>query len=126
MEERVKWVTHKGKKILVIDYKDYQIEKIKNDEYLKYLTEARKIINKQPLKSLLIITDITDAGFTKKSNDAMREFARKNTPYVKASAVVGVTGLKKVVITAIKVVTKRNLKIFDNIEDAKDWLVTVE
>lgn len=125
MKDTVRWINHKGKRILLVDFKDYTTKRIKTGEYKNYLQEARQIIDTQPRKSLLIITDITNAGFTYQSNTAMKSFAKANTPYVKASAVVGVTGLKKVVITSVRILTGRNIKIFDTVDEAKEWLVSV-
>jgi hypothetical protein len=42
---------------------------------------------------------------------------------VKAAAVVGITGLKKIIFGAVMAFSKRNLASFDNVEQAKRWLV---
>jgi hypothetical protein len=42
---------------------------------------------------------------------------------VKASAVVGVEGLKQIVFNAVQAVSGRTLASFDTLEHAKDWLV---
>jgi hypothetical protein len=43
-------------------------------------------------------------------------------PYVKASAVAGITGLKKIIYDAVLMFSKRNISTFDSIDSAKEWL----
>ncbi|MGC4120101.1 MAG: hypothetical protein QM765_37075 [Myxococcales bacterium] len=45
-----------------------------------------------------------------------------NAPYVKAGAVVGVTGLKKIVLNTLNLMTSRGFRAFDAREKALDWL----
>jgi hypothetical protein len=52
----------------------------------------------------------------------MKEFAAHNKPYVKASTVVGITGLKKIIYDAVLMFSKRNISTFDSIDPAKEWL----
>jgi len=54
--------------------------------------------------------------------DAMKEFVIHNKPYVVASAVVGVTGLKQIIYNAVMKFSGRKLTAFDSLAEAKDWL----
>ena len=53
----------------------------------------------------------------------MGEYASHNTPYIKASALVGVSGVQKVVLAAIKALTGRDFYLADTMEEAQEWLV---
>jgi hypothetical protein len=44
-------------------------------------------------------------------------------PDVKAAAIVGVEGVKKIILNAVMLFSKRKFHTFDNIESAKNWLV---
>jgi hypothetical protein len=45
-----------------------------------------------------------------------------NKPYVRAAAVVGITGLKRVIFNAVIAFSRRKLVTFDDRETAKKWL----
>ena len=53
----------------------------------------------------------------------MKQFSAHNKPYVKAAAVVGITGLKRIFFRAVMAFAKLNLEFFDDVEQAKRWLV---
>lgn len=60
--------------------------------------------------------------FDKDITEAFKNFTAGNKPYVKAGAVVGVTGLKKVMYNAVMKVTGRDIVALDDLEAAMDYL----
>jgi flavodoxin len=68
------------------------------------------------------LTDVTNTTFNSKVSDAMKEFVVHNKPYIVASAVVGVTGLKQIIYNAVMKFSGRKLTAFDSLAEAKDWL----
>lgn len=113
----VSFINHKGKKILLIDFSGRKAE-----EVINIIAEAKELIKKQPEKSLLTLTDGTNTRFDPKVAEGLKEFAAHNKPYVRAGAVVGITGIVKIVYNAVMKFSGRNLPAFDDIETAKDWL----
>jgi hypothetical protein len=113
-------VTHKGKRIVIVD-----ISNCTSDKISPFLDEAQRKIATFPPKSALILTEVTNAVYDKVTSDAMKAFSSKNTPYVKASAVVGADGLRSVLLTTIAIVTRRDIKSFKSRADAMDWLAQV-
>ncbi len=116
VEDKVRFIDHKGKKILFLEFTGTK------DEELQILENARHIIDKQPPKSLRIITDMNNVVWDNEGVHRLKEFTRLNTPFVKYSAVVGVTGLKKVILMAVKQFSHRDFILFDDVESAKDWI----
>jgi hypothetical protein len=53
----------------------------------------------------------------------VQHLATHNTPFVLASAIVGLSGLQRVILSAVMRVTGRKFATFDDVEVAKDWLV---
>lgn len=86
------------------------------------LEEGKREIRKHPTKSLLVITDITNTGYDTEVATMFKEYASHNTPYVKASAVVGASGLQKIILRAIITLTKRDFHLSSTIDEAKEWL----
>jgi predicted RND superfamily exporter protein len=114
---RINFIEQRGKRILFLDFSDCHI-----DEVLKTIEEARQVIKVQAENSLLTLSDVTDARFNTEVTRAMKELTEHNKPYVKAAAVVGITGMKKIIYDAITKLSKRNIATFDDLESAKDWL----
>lgn len=114
-------LNHKGKTILCLDVADLKIEN--KSEFVQHIEQAKERIKKHPPKSLLIITNVTNTGFNTEMVNTMRDYAKHNTPYIKASAVVGVSGLQKIIYTAIKTFTGRDFYLAQSLEEAMEWLV---
>ena len=114
-------LNYEGKKILCMDIAGLQTKD--KPEFLKHVKSAKEIIRKQPPKSLLVITKVTNTGFDTEVANIIKEYAQQNTPYVKASAIVGISGWAKIILTAIKTLTGRDFHLADTMEDAQEWLV---
>ena len=52
----------------------------------------------------------------------MKEYTAHNKPYVRAAAVVGLSGLQEIVYNVIIKLTGRNIATFSDIAVAKDFL----
>jgi hypothetical protein len=114
-------ITHKGKTIFCLDVEGLQVKD--KTLFRTSIEEAKEKIRKAPPKSLLVITHVKNTGFDTEIANIMKEYASHNTPYVKASAVVGVSGMQKIILTAIKTLTGRDFHVTETIEEAKEWLV---
>jgi hypothetical protein len=116
---RVQIVPHKGKQIVYLDFSGCKVA-----DLLPALEEAKRVIAKQPKESGLILTNVTDTEISKDTSALMKDFTTHNKPYVKASAVVGVEGLKKIIYNAVQAVSGRHISSFGTIDQARDWLVS--
>jgi hypothetical protein len=117
--ERVQFIQHKGKKILHLNFAD-----CKADEVLQVIQQGKDAIKTQQHQSVLTLTDVTNAAFNSKVSEAMKEFVVHNKPYVVAAAVIGVTGLKKIIFNAVMKISGRHLHAHDSLDQAKDWLAS--
>lgn len=115
--DRVTFITHNKKEILFLDFSNSQPH-----EVLQTIEDAKQMISARPERSLLTLTDVTNARFNEQVGDHLKQFTAHNKPYVKAGAVVGVTGLKRIIFSAVVTFSRRNLETFDDIEQAKHWL----
>ena len=116
--KRIRVIDYKGKEIVYLDFSDCNV-----NEVFEILEMAKKIIRIQPLNSVLTLTNVSGTKYNREVIQAMKEFANDNKPFVKAGAVVGIDGLKKIVYDAITRFSERNLPAFDDGEKAKDWLI---
>ena len=119
--DRVELINHNGKEIVALDFSNVNVNE---KEIMKISVEkAKGIIASKPQKSVLVLTNLTNTGFDLEVSGIMKEYANHNTPYVKASALVGVSGLQKIILNAVKKLTGREYYLFDKKEEALDWLV---
>jgi hypothetical protein len=118
--ERTRFIEHKGKRILLLDYAGVRDP----DEAVASIRHSMDLVARQPLNSLLVMTVVRDARYNAAVLQAMKELAAHNAPYVKASAVVGMSGLHRIAYTAVLMFSKRNIKTFDEEAQALDWLVS--
>ncbi len=64
-----------------------------------------------------------DARYNTEVIRAIEALAEHNRPFVRAGAVVGMSGIHRAVFGTILLFTRRALRAFDELEAAKDWLV---
>jgi hypothetical protein len=112
---------HKGKTIVCLDIAGLQSRD--KPEFHKLVAQAKQNIQKYSPKSALVITNVINTGFDTEVSGIIKEYAQHNTPYVKASAIVGIVGWSKVILMAVKAVTGRDFYLANTMEEAKEWLV---
>ena len=118
MDERIRFIEHQGKPILVVD-----LSHCSPDQILTLLEEFRDKVTSQPPNSLLILADFTGAHFDKSVVTRMKELLVLDRPYVKHAAWVGTKSLPHVYYENFKSFSKRDLPSFDTREEALEWLV---
>ena len=115
---RVGFVTHGNATILKVD-----LSHLANvEDSIATLKEARTLIGKQPPHSVRLLTDVTGASFNPKGVEELKHYSAFVTPYVKASAAIGVSGLGRVIFDAVTKFIGRNIASFDSEAEALDWL----
>jgi hypothetical protein len=124
MGNRVKWIEHKGEKILFCDYSNIRDE----EEFIQAIEETEPEVLKQaPGTLILMLIDATDSLVTSKVTGRARELAaaaRGRGIPSSPTAIVGVSGpAKKAVIAAMQFL-RPDLRGVDSVAEAKDWLVS--
>lgn len=112
------YIYHKGKKILLLEYTHSAPA-----ETLAALEGSKKVIAQHPFSSVLGIMDVRGSSFDASTVSALTEFAIHNKPYMKMTAVVGASGLQRIIFSAIvKASNRNNIALFDTMEEAADFL----
>ena len=124
--EQVKWISHKGKDILFGGYNGIKDQ----DEYKRLIALATELsikeINKrckEPINSTLMLVDLRDSVISAETVSAFKENAKRIHPYIKKSAVLGIHGVRKILLESIIWFSGLDAKPFEDMEKAKDWLV---
>lgn len=117
--ERTRFIEHQGTPILLLDYSGVRDP----DEAIAAIHQSIDFVSRQPPRSLRVITNVRDARYNTAVLQALKELASRNEPHVKASAVIGMSGLHRIAFQAITTFSKRVLKVFDTQAEAMEWLV---
>jgi len=119
--DRVRFITHQSKLILLIDLTSCSAEDV-----IEQLTQVQRIVTAQRRNSVLTLSDLTGAQFSRGAFTRMKEVAVFDRPYVKRAALVGAESLPKVFYEALKTFSRREFQRFKTREEAMDWLVREE
>jgi hypothetical protein len=111
------FIEHRGKRIYVIDA--VGIDGARVDPLA---AQAAAAIRAEPKGSVLTITNVKDSRVDQRFVQALRQLAEGNAPYVKAACVTGVGPVHKIVFYTVKILARRDFKLFDTLEEAKDYL----
>lgn len=116
---RVEWISHKGKKILFINYSEIKSQ----GEMLEVLNESLKII-REASGTILALSDMTNASvgpdFMKEAKEKGKELAGK----AEKTAILGITGLKSMLLKGYNLFTGETMKPFSTREEALDYLAS--
>lgn len=118
LEERLRFVKHKGQLIFMIDF-----SRCTPKEILVLLEQVKALVARHAPNSMLILTDFTGAEVDKKTLTRMKEVATLDRPYVKRSAWVGVDSMPHVFYENVKSFSHREIPSFNTREEAMDWLI---
>ena len=118
MAETIK-ISYKGKTIFLADHRGTQdAEVIANQEKLL------ELVSKEKDNEALTLTDMTGVFATRKVHTELSRIGKGLMSHSKKAAIVGMaSGTKKILIGAFMELTRQPMKLFENVEDAKEWLV---
>jgi len=115
----------------VIDYKGVKmvytdIEGTNGGEAIPTFDAVQKLVAEFPDKSVLSCVNATNARFNKELLSKIKETVKKNNPKSKATVVCGLSKLSTLILNSIIAATGRKMKLFDSIEEGKEWLYQYE
>jgi hypothetical protein len=116
-----KWIFYKGVKILFADYSGFKTDaaalQIENDA-------VDAVVCQQAPCSVLCISDVRDTVASSEAMAIIKNSAKRTNPYVRRQAVIGVTGVRRVLADAVVRFSGQKLSLFDDMESAQEWLVS--
>jgi hypothetical protein len=113
---RPTFIVHRGCRILRIDYSGMPIA-----EAAAAMERAQAVIASEPQHSVRALT-IWDTPLSQSSAEMVRRHVAMNTPFIYASAVVTARRVQDVFFESLNVAGRARLTIFEDEEQAKDWL----
>jgi len=122
MANGARFIEHKGKEIYFVDYTNIK----STERFLEVIKETNAFREKTKQlgkKNILLLVDITGSYVYGETLDAIKRSGKITKELTKKEAIVGITGAKKILLQISQLFTGMQLKSFDTVEEAKDWLV---
>jgi hypothetical protein len=120
LETRGAFVEHRGVRMLVVDATSLR----EFDDISAMIGRFEGLIRSEPHGSVRVVMHVAGLLFDRRSASAIKGVFVRVQPWIRASCLVGVTGLQRVLLQVLNQVAKRERPLFDTLEQAKDWLAT--
>ncbi len=120
LNERVQWINHNDKKILLADYSG-----LKGDDLMTVFAKSKQTqINAG--KDVLLIVNFTGATANGEIVSALKQAGQELDKDMKRTAVIGLTALHKIFYNGYIRVTGQGIKtkVFDKVEQSLDWITS--
>jgi len=114
-------IMHQGKEIVYIDLSGLR----EVAEIFKLEDESAALIQSRGLNKTLTLTNMEGMFFNNEIRSHFAEVVKNNTPYVKASAVIGLSGLISIMYNGFVSLTGRNVKSFKSRAEALEYLTSI-
>lgn len=121
ISDKLKKIKYNNKIIISIDYSDLNV-----NQAHALADFGSSIIRKEALNTVLLLVNVTNTCYNLELVKKIRTTAKEDKPFIKKTALIGVLNMKKIPYNTITIFSNRDMKIFDNITEAKDYLVSDE
>jgi hypothetical protein len=118
MDDRIHFIEHQGKQILLIDYSHATVQQM-----LLLLEHVRITVAQHARESLLILGDFTGAEVDRTVATRIKEVLTLDRPFVKKAAWVGTENIPHAYMESFHTFSQREIVTFKTREEAMDWLV---
>lgn len=118
---RSKWVNYQGYPIFYQDFSGH--DQLNSAAVLQELAAVQAVVLQQPPHSLLVLADFRNTQIGKELMDRLTESSRLTQLHVKKTAVLGVTGPKRILAGMLASLTGQRFTMFDHQIQALDWLI---
>jgi hypothetical protein len=118
MDDRIRFIEHEGKKILLLDFSDasaYEMQLL-----LEYV---RVTVAQHAHESLVTLADFTGSTVDHAVATKLKEVLTLDRPFVKKTAWVGAESIPHAFMENIHNFSQREIATFKTREEAMDWLV---
>lgn len=116
-----KWITHNGRRILYSDFSGFG----RNTTALQAEVDAVDgEILREPKGSVLALADLRGTVTGTEVVDLFKKSAKRTNGYVRKQAVVGITGVQRILASAVARFSGQSLHLFDTVEEANEWLAS--
>ena len=113
----LQWLTHKGKKVLLLDFSQRSGVGIQ-----RLAREVQQVITGQPRASVLVLADFTGMRFSEQAGMEIAKVAAADRPYVLRTAWVATETFPEDWFNKIRDFSQRDIRRFLTREEALEFL----
>ena len=117
MDDRIRFIEHNGKRILLLDFSHANAH-----EMQLVLELARITVAKHARESLVTLGDFTGATVDHAVATKLKEVLTLDRPFVKKTAWVGTESVPHAFMENFETFSQREIVTFKTREEAMDWL----
>jgi hypothetical protein len=122
-----RWMEYKGKRILYIDLSDFKEDERGFDGELKQTIETiGQEMYQQPPYSVPVLVDLRNTVMTQRVQAQLTDRIKDTRKYVQRTAVIGMTGIRKMFLDFFARLAHSETAPFDTPEAGLDWLVSAK
>lgn len=111
-------IRHNDVDIIYLDFSNMK----RQEEIIQLEDDGADLIQKQKFNSALTLTNMDGMFFNNDIRNHFTKVVKANTPFVKASAVIGLNGLISIMYKSFIALTGRNIRLFKTKQEALDFL----
>lgn len=119
MDGKIFTENYKGKEILVVDYTKLQFGDVN-----ALMEKAKSKIMNSGKKDILLLEIVRDIKTDKDTSSNLKRYTKEINPFVSKYAIVGLSGLPKILASTLRIVKLISFELFDNESKAKDYLTS--
>jgi hypothetical protein len=120
LENHAGFIQHEGKRIYVVD-----CEGLSPEQVLELIPIVARDVRAEPRGSVLSLCHVKNVPVDRRLYERVAEMAAANAPYIKATAISGTSSVQRAFVALVKVFSRREFHVFDTMEEAKAFLVSL-
>jgi hypothetical protein len=118
------WIEYEGKQIFYVDLSGFKSDELAlDDELTKTIGNIGQGLNHLPRNSALVLVDLRETTITRRVQQRITERIGSTKKFVHRTAVVGLSGIRRVFLDYFARIAGLETVGFDDPESAKKWLV---
>jgi hypothetical protein len=114
------WETRAGKRILYCRFNDFGKDVTGLGAEIDAVDE---LILREPPDSVLLLADLRGTVTSSAVVELFKKSSTKTKGYVRKQAIVGISGIQKMLAQAVAWFSRETFVLFDTPDEARDWLV---
>ena len=118
------WIEHQGRQILSINFSNFHENETElQREVVAILESVGQEMYSKPPHSVLVLVDLRNTKMTTNIQKIITERITDTRKYVAKTAVLGMTGIRKIFLDYFGRIARSDTRAFDEFEIAANWLV---
>jgi hypothetical protein len=118
--DRMQFIEHRGTRILFSNLSGIR----SSEELQRAIRQGSELVQSEPLRSVLVLVDVTNVEYNIESFAIVQQSVAENRPYVRARAIVGLPRAAAIPFSIVAKLSDGPMASFNDLEEAKDWLVS--